>query len=506
MKNVDNEYLKLMEITPEEKEKRGILARLYGPVATTVSTTRNGRKYSEELWEEVFSKNEIVKELFAKGGIPGECQHPVDRQDIDTEKIAIMMPEMPRKDPKTGLLMGYFDILDTPCGRIAYQLAKYGFKLGVSSRGSGDTYQDVDGTETVEPSTYDFTCFDLVIIPAVADARLNLVEGLDTKNIRLKKALNEALKNASETDRKIMTETLEELHINLADIPEGDANINEGLNNNSEADNDGADIAKELLNALKENKDLVKQVRDLQEKLSVCYTKESEYEESVRDYEERVKSLTESLNEKSQLDGTISELRQQIQIKNAVIEKLNKSITFNTKNRQSLNESISSQDEQIRSLKALNEKLVASGKESVSQITALKESVEELRKDATIKQTTFASKLQKSNALTEKYKKIAQMAVDKYIACQANLLNVSMQDIKSRLNENYSFDDIDRVCESLKTYHFDADSLPFDTISRGAKVRLSVTESREPIKEVVNGGTTSIDDDCDEQLLSLARL
>lgn len=43
------EALQFQELTPEEKERRGILGRLYGPCASISIPTRNGRKYNEKL-------------------------------------------------------------------------------------------------------------------------------------------------------------------------------------------------------------------------------------------------------------------------------------------------------------------------------------------------------------------------------------------------------------------------------------------------------------------------
>lgn len=63
------------------------------------------------------------------------------------------MPEPP-KEGKDGKLYATLDILDTPNGRILYTLAKYGYKLGISSRGNGETYEDGDGTEIVDEDTY----------------------------------------------------------------------------------------------------------------------------------------------------------------------------------------------------------------------------------------------------------------------------------------------------------------------------------------------------------------
>lgn len=205
------EMLQFQDLSEEEKARRGILGRLYGPCASITDATRNGRKYDDTLWENVFSKNEIVREMFENGGIPMELDHPVDREETDSQRIAAMLPEPPKKD-KDGHLICYVDIIDTPCGKIAYQLAKYGFKLGISSRGSGDVLPD----DTVDPDTYDFTTFDLVLLPAVKDARLSMCESLDTKSSAFKQAIEESYSTASGRDKEIMKETLEDLNIDIS--------------------------------------------------------------------------------------------------------------------------------------------------------------------------------------------------------------------------------------------------------------------------------------------------
>ena len=132
-------------------------------------------------------------------------------------KIACVMPEPPVKDDK-GNLVAYVDIVDTPSGRIAYQLAKYGYKFGISSRGTGDIIYDNDGNEIVDPDTYQLNAFDLVEIPAVESARLAFVESLDTKKKygkTLKQKLTEEVNKATEEDKKIMEETLKNLDIEL---------------------------------------------------------------------------------------------------------------------------------------------------------------------------------------------------------------------------------------------------------------------------------------------------
>lgn len=212
LESLKHEDLQFQELTPEEKQSRGILARLTGPIASFTKGTRNGRKYSDKLWEKAFDAP-LVKEMFKNGGLPGELQHPENRSETDPTKIAIMMPEPPKKDAK-GHLVASVDILDTPCGQIAYQLGKYGFKFGISSRGEGDLITDFSGEESVDPDTYTLNAFDLVLIPACEDARLQFNESLDTKkNNKLRTILGEALANASDSDRRIMEEALDELDI-----------------------------------------------------------------------------------------------------------------------------------------------------------------------------------------------------------------------------------------------------------------------------------------------------
>lgn len=204
------ENLTLNDKVKFDNKGGAILGVLEGPIADPKHPTRNGRLYNERLWENVLS-NDIVREQFANGGILGELDHPKDRDDICTEKVAVIMPEPPTKN-KNGEYIGKFNILDTPCGRIVYTLAKAGFKLGVSSRGNGD-YDEYTGE--VDPDSYDFTCFDVVVLPAVKDARMKLVTEDFKKQKTFKTLLKEQLDRSSDEDKKIMEETLKNIKENL---------------------------------------------------------------------------------------------------------------------------------------------------------------------------------------------------------------------------------------------------------------------------------------------------
>ena len=490
--------LSFKDLTAEEKERRGILARLYGPCASIITATRNGRKYSNALWEKVFD-DPINKELLEKGGIPGEMDHPEGRSETCSEKIAIMMPEAPKKDEK-GNLIGYWDIIDTPCGRIAYALAKYGFKLGISSRGEGEIVSDWEGNESVDPNTYHFNAFDLVLIPACKDARLTMVESLGNKT--LKQTLNEELNKATADERKIMTETLNNLNIEYTPEKVIDKS-------NMVANNVGTNMIKELQDSLLANKKLEDKITELQEKLSVCYAKEAKVEEDVEKYKTAIRNLSESASKAKALEVKYLNLNEELSKRDSIIQDKDKEISRITESKsrevrhqQSLNETITNKDRALREKDLLIEKLDREIKsiqsDKLNKENSLNESLEELRKDLTIKTAEYRTKLSNSNQLVERYREIAKTAVNKYIDSQALRLGINAEEVKNKLPNNYSFNDIDRICESLSRFNLAVNNLPLSLQKKETKIK--VTESIEPLL-----GSNS-DDTIDDGLLRIANL
>ncbi len=202
------ETLKLQPLTEEEKASRHILGRWYGPIATCNESTRNGRRYNRELWEKALN-DELFHEKIANKCLFLELGHPQDREETDMSKVCACIPEMPKII--NGDLCACVDILDTPNGRILKTLCDYGFIPGVSSRGSGDVMSNND----VDPDTFYLETFDCVAIPAVKRARGVMCESLDKNAVNLKKALTESINKASEEDKVIMKETLENLDIDI---------------------------------------------------------------------------------------------------------------------------------------------------------------------------------------------------------------------------------------------------------------------------------------------------
>ena len=488
-----------------------ILGTLSGPCADIINPTRNGRKYSEQLWERVFN-DPIVKEYFECGGVLGELNHPEDRIETDLSKVCVCMSEPPKK--QNGQLVGKWDILDTPNGRILKCLCDYGYKIGISSRGTGDIVTDYDGNESVDPDTYEFTAFDVVLLPAVKAARLNYNESLDRDNKTLKMALAEALNKSTEEEKKIMTETLNELNIDVNQSPEGvDINANKEIN---AADSVGAEVVKSLQEALRKNNELEKEIVELQEKLSVCYAKEANQDELSTKYKESQKQLEQSNRVIESFKSRISGLTQRLESaeilskkQNKIIEELNdrqeEAKKKSVQNVRTLSESVKSKDAQVASLKnkiqSLNEDISSLKAQSENQQQKLEEDIADLQKDLAIKNKEYSTKLSKANSLVEKYKQVAQTAVNKYIEMQALRLGVNKQSITERLSKDYSFDDVDEVCENLQNYQIARTRLPFD-ISSGNNVKVKVKESKESILPT----NTNIDDEIDSSLEMLAKI
>lgn len=205
-----------------------------------------------------------------------------------------------------------------------------------------------------------------------------------------------------------------------------------------------------------------------------------------------MQSLTEQLNEKDKI----------IEKVNNRFSKLSESNLNIKKNQNQLNESLSLKDNKINSLinkvNNLNESLNLE-KEKIATLT---ENLEESKKNLALKSKEYSSKISRSNQLVEHYKKIAQTSINKYIESKARNLGVSADTIKSKLNESYTFDDIDSICEDLQGYQLTASKLPFNLQNNDRNVRVKVTESIEPIRPKSRFN----DDEVDDSLLRMCGL
>lgn len=514
-----NETFQYQKLTPEEMAKKGILGRLVGPCADFINPTRNGRKYTEELWENVFN-DKLIQEKIKNGVCFGELGHPTDRTETDMSKIAVSLREAPKKNDK-GQLIAYFDILDTPNGRILKTLCDYGSTIGISSRGTGDVIEDENGNEVVDPSTYEFECWDVVLVPAVEGARLQYVtESLGSDKPSLKKALTESLDKATEEERKVMVETLQTLKIDVEETkidstPEMDKNIDaklveadktpqQAVEKPAEATDSGSDeLIKSLQEALKAKVSLEAQVKSLQEQLAVNDIKVGKVNEELGKYKDAMARLSTTVAEKKKLQDTVSTLEEQLKSKEDAIvaqkQRISKLVEANKSNvnsSQSLNESVSKKDGEIAKL---TESLTTQKGEYESKIAKLNESIETLKSTSESKEKESGKKIERLENLKESYKKLANETMGHYIKSKADVLGVSVNEIKNRLPESYTVEDVDSICEELQSYELNISKLPF-SIDR--KVKVKVRESKNENLPVDKG----VDDDIDSSLLNLAGL
>lgn len=510
-----NEELQYQKISPEEMEKRGILGRLVGICADFINPTRNGRKYPEELWDKVFN-SDIMKEKIDAHVVFGELGHPTDRTEIDMEKVAVSLAEVPKKG-EDGKLRAVFDILNTPNGKILKALCDYGCKMGISSRGQGDLIQDFDGNEEVDPDTYDCECFDIVCVPAVKEARLNLVtESLTKKKKTLKESLNKVLDNANPNEKKVMLETLENIGVDIEDTKDIISQEKEEIKNESNNENCGdkevqeqttvenneVDMMNELQEALQKNRELETKLIELQEKLSVSYAKEVRLEEELNKKSFSIRKLSldskraNALQEKvSKLTSVNEELNRKFSNANEKVQKLEEKAMVNRSARNTLREDINNKTTELTKL---NEAYTNLKEKYAQEKESLTESIAELEKDLKMKNSEYSTKIEKANKLVEKYKRIANNSVDKYINSQALKLGVTSNEIKNRLPESYTFEDIDDVCEDLQGYKLAMNRLPFQI---NENVRVKATTQRKENLIPVNDS-----DVVDDSLLRLAGL
>jgi hypothetical protein len=208
------EALQMQPLSEEEKTRRHILGRLWGPIATSKEKTRNGRGYNMELWQKAL-KDEIFLEKVANKSLFLELGHPVDREETDMRMVCACIPELPKIID--GDLYAYVDILDTKDGRLLKTLCDYGFVPGISSRGSGDIMANDD----VDPETFFLETWDVVQLPAVKKARLSVCESLN-KQKTLSVALTESLSQMNEDERREAKAALERLGVEYGDEPYAD--------------------------------------------------------------------------------------------------------------------------------------------------------------------------------------------------------------------------------------------------------------------------------------------
>lgn len=486
MKDKIKEELKVQPLSEEEKAKRHILKRLVGPIASCKEGTRNGRRYNRELWEKALNDDLMAEKIRTKS-LFLELGHPADREETDMTCVCACIPELPKIIDDD--LYATVDVLDTPNGKLLNTLIDYGFIPGISSRGSGDVVGD-----EVDPDSFFLETWDVVQIPALEKARLTVTESLSNKPT-LKQALQESLNKANPDDKKVMEESLKNLNINIEDSSSENCDnkekveLKEDLETKKEEVNniESSALVKSLQDTLQSKLALEKQLQELQEKLAVSDTKTKKLEDELQKHKASVVRLSGIAQSNKQLKEENQTLKEQLEQKSKTIlnqsnriSKLAEKLNNNTSSSKQLNENLETANEKINKL---NEKYVAEKKEYENKITKLNEQLLDTKASFESKEKEYAGKLSKSVKLIEKYKNYVVSVVDEYIKSKAVMLGISENEIKNRLNESYTIEDINKVCDDLQNYNLRISRLPF-SVTKDTKVK--ITESKKSQYEPVS--------------------
>ena len=124
-----------------------------------------------------------------------------------------------------------------------------------------------------------------------------------------------------------------------------------------------------------------------------------------------------------------------------------------------------------------------------------------MKSDSEKEKNVLSKQLSKVRHLKEGYEKLANNTMKHYIEHRATMIGATATEIKNRLPESYSVEDVDRVCEDLQKYSLNISKLPFSVEKSNVRVRVQESK-RDPLRLVPN----SDGDEIDDSLISLAGL
>ena len=169
-----------VNVLTEAEKKRAMDGSVYlvGIFQKAGTKNGNGRVYRKEtLQREIDNYQKVIRERRSLG----ELDHP-DDSVINLKNSSHLAVQMWWDGDN---VMGKFEVLDTPSGRILKDLVKANVKLGISSRGLGSVKQK-DGKTIVEDD-FQLICFDMVSEPSTPGAYLNPSKSVDSEiNVYLK--------------------------------------------------------------------------------------------------------------------------------------------------------------------------------------------------------------------------------------------------------------------------------------------------------------------------------
>lgn len=465
----------LLEDTSVKQPKKGCLGTMYGPCADYKNPTRNNNFYSRKLWENAFN-DPLIKESLQDRILLGELDHPVDgRLETHASNACIVMTDY-SFDDNQQVVMGRFDILDTPQGRILKSLLDYGCKIGVSSRGEGDVTSK-NGMDVVDPDTFTFVGFDAVVLPAVKRAKPALQESVHRKS--LTESISKEINNIK---------TLEDLNtvksvIEKINLPESDSLL-ESIDIKSKELNrtTGSNLLEDLETANVTILELNQEIRSLKEQVTTSRTRVGQLTESrnslmksteakdkkYRVIKEKYNTLLEAYhtnkNELSKLNESISQLGKE----KADVESRLRTACSENKNlkdkvtalKTSLVESQSATQSKVKELKKAKDQVIEMSGNCDVKVNLLEEQLTKTKNEATIKLEEADKKIKDLEAKLQESIKINNKLVSDYAIDKARACGLNPKLVLESLSNGSSIKDVDRLVESVRDRYDRYSTLP----------------------------------------------
>lgn len=263
-----------------------------------------------------------------------------------------------------------------------------------------------------------------------------------------------------------------------ADSDEGKADEGQGDDDGEAGDAGDEEVIESLKEAIRQKDQLESEVRELKNQKTVSDAEAEGLKEELEKYKSGFTRVSELAAKSTKLAKENKTLSEQLSKKDAELNNLRSEI----KNHTALTESANAKDAKISDL--------------TKKLAAVQAEAEETEKSLTEQLTACRKKASDRTNLAKTYKSKYDAVVERYIASKAQMLGVRNTDIKSRLNEGFTLDDIDKVCDGILD-----EGRPQFTIGAGA--RMQIRESAQPKRQMLDPDNGyEIDDD----LLRLAGL
>lgn len=488
--------LNSLKLCESAQVRKGCLGRLEGICADFVNPTRNGRYYPRKLWENVFN-DDLVKEALETKTLIGELDHPEERFETLAQEACVVMTDYKFND---DTLTGGFDILDTQKGRTLKALLDYGCVMGVSSRGQGDLSNNGE-YEEVDPDTYDFAGFDVVLTPAVKRARQKVTESNKNKSSDAKlKPLTESLNNEINNTNSVDSLNSIKKLIESANLPNS-AELISAIDIRRKSIEEGKTISEKLKKDLRSAKLKSTRLERQLESLTTETIREkdnlnktiSNMTSKIIAYQHREKRLSEAVSiarkENVKLIRRVETAKDASKTANEALRlEASKQKSFNNKINKletklsDLSESISSKDSVIRSLRSeLNAE-----KRKVDRLKGLNEKLKKTETDN--RQLNETISRDKSKALNENrdLKQQLKTAINSYATACSAKYGLTESHVKSLTKDCKTIDEVNSVLKEAAEKNDRYATLPFTdkpaNVSLVENVNIKSTEVDEETK------------------------